>query len=56
MGSGVNRAYWSAMGSRSGRRSGSKAGGRKAHKGLVFLKMKAARATAKRQANGRIEG
>ena len=56
MGSGVNRAYWKAMGTRTGRRSGSKSGGRTAKKGLVFLKMKAARATAKRRTNGRIEG
>jgi hypothetical protein len=49
MGSGVNRAFWGAMGSRSGRRSGSKSGGRKVAKGLVFLKMKAARAEAARR-------
>jgi hypothetical protein len=54
MGSGSNRAYWQSFGSRSGRRSGSKAGGRKAAKGLVFMKMKAARAEAKRRTNERI--
>lgn len=54
MGSGVNRAYWRSFGSRSGRRSNSKAGGRTGTKGIVFTKMKAARAEAKRRSNGRI--
>jgi hypothetical protein len=51
MGSGTNRKFWAAQGSRSGRKSGTKSGGRTAKKGLSFLKMKAFRAEAARRSN-----
>jgi hypothetical protein len=46
MGSGTNRSWWRAKGSRSGRRSGTKSGGRTKVKKLSYLKMKAWRAEA----------
>jgi hypothetical protein len=51
MGSGTNRAWWRQFGSRSGRKSSTKAGGRTRAKSKGFLKMKALRAEAARRSN-----
>ena len=52
MGSGTNRAWWREFGSRSGRRSSTKAGGRTRVKKPGYLKMKALRAEAARRTQG----
>jgi hypothetical protein len=51
MGSGTNRAWWREFGSRSGRKSATKAGGRTKVKKAGYLKMKALRAEAARRSN-----
>lgn len=51
MGSGTNRKWWAEHGSRSGRRSTTKAGGRGRNKKAGYLKMKALRAEAARRSN-----
>lgn len=51
MGSGTNRRWWRDFGSRSGRKSTTKAGGRTRIKKPAYLKMKALRAEAARRSN-----
>ena len=51
MGSVTNRAWWREFGSRSGRKSTTKSGGRTRTKGKGYLKMKALRAEAARRSN-----
>lgn len=51
MGSGTNRKWWREFGSRSGRRSTTKAGGRTRVKKPAYLKMKNLRAEAARRSN-----
>lgn len=53
MGSGANRRWWAEKGTRSGRRSGTKAGGRTRVKKQSYLKMKQWRAEAAVRANPR---
>jgi hypothetical protein len=49
VGSGTNRRWWADKGSRSGRRSGTKSGGRTLLKKQSYLKMKEWRAEAARR-------